>query len=156
MKNYRLFLLSFVTVAFVFLSGFERPDDTNAFPVEKQRALITKKEAQSMSKEDSVKTKQKKTKNKPSVQSVKNNAHGDAELQKTLDISIPFEASENTGLKVGKNRRIPRESVSLFTAEKREKSKPVYLNGQMLMSQEPEMDKQKTLDGAGIVFTLKR
>jgi hypothetical protein len=30
------------------------------------------------------------------------------------------------------------------------------LDGQMLMSQEPEMDKQKSLDGAGIVITLKR
>jgi len=133
MKNDRLFLLGFVTVSFVLLTGFQKPADH--------------KSSVASANEKKVKY-HKKALNKPSVAS----ADKDAELQKTLDLSLP---SENVWLKVEPGRVGQAEASTMFTTEKK-KPRPVYLDGKMLMSQEPEMDKQKSLDGAGIVITLKR
>lgn len=156
MNNYHLFLLSFVTASLVLLTGFEKPGDNNASPAEKQAVLIKVKEVQSKSKDSPVKPKHKKTKNEHSVPGVKKDATEDAELQKYLDLSIPFKISENTGLKTEQNRLVPGESLNMFASEKEKKPRPLYLDSQMLMSQEPEADKRKSLDGAGIVINLKR
>lgn len=157
MNHYRLFLLSFVTASLVLLTGFEKPGVNNAPPPAKKQTVSTKvKEVQSKSKDGPFKSKQKKTKNQRSVPSAKNDATEDAELQKYLDLSIPFKDSENAGLKIEQNRAAPEESLNMFAAERKKKPRPVYLDSQMLMSQEPEVDKQKSLDGAGIVINLKR
>ena len=150
--NCRLFLLGFVTASLVLLTGFEKPDVNNAPLAESQAVSIEVKKVQS----SPVKSKQKKIENKHSVPSAKNSATEDAELQKSLDLSIPFKDSENAWLKIEQNRAAQGESSNMFTTEKKKKPRPVYLDGQMLMSQEPEMDKQKSLDGAGIVINLKR
>ncbi len=152
MKNYRLFLLGFVTVSFVLLTGFEKLDVNNAPLTEKQAASVNVKKVQFNSKESPDKSKHKKAINKHLVPSV----NEDAELQKTLDLTIPFKASENAWLKTEQNRIAQQESANLFATEKKRKPRPVDLDGRMLMSQEPEVDKQKSLDGAGIVITLKR
>ena len=152
MKNYRLYILGFVTISFVFLSGFEKLGVINATLTEKKAASVNVKEVQFNSKESPVKSKHIKAINKYSVPI----ANEDAEIQKTLDLTIPFKASENAWLKTEQSRVATGESLTMFTAEKQKKPRPVNLNGQMLMSQEPEVDKQKSLDGAGIVITLKR
>ncbi|MDO9423463.1 MAG: hypothetical protein Q7T40_04670 [Methylobacter sp.] len=154
MKNYRLFLLGFVTASFVLLTGFQQPGVNNAALTEKQAVSVNVKKIQLNSKQSSVKSTRKKAIDKPSVPS----ANDDAELQKTLDLTIPFKVkvSEDVWLKSEQNKVTQRESANLFATEKQKKSGPLDLDGQMLMSQEPEMDKQKSLDGAGIVFTLKR
>jgi hypothetical protein len=72
-----------------------------------------------------------------------------------LNLSIPFNDSENIDLKTEQNS-IVGESSNIFAAEHKRKPQPLMLDGQMLMSQEPEMDKRKSLDGAGIVINLKR
>ncbi|MDO9049189.1 MAG: hypothetical protein Q7U66_15835 [Methylobacter sp.] len=160
MKNYRLFILGFVTASFVLLTGFGKSGVNHALPpAEKQAASNEVKEKQSKSKESSVKSKQKKTKNKQkaaSVPSAKNSAVEEVELQKTLDLSMPFKDFENPSLTIERNRVAQEESLNIFSSEKKKKSRPLYLDGQMLMSQEPEEDKRKSLDGAGIVINLKR
>ncbi len=160
MKNYRLFILGFVTASFILLTGFEKSDVNNALPpAEKQAASNEVKEVQPKRKESLVKSKKKKTKNKQktvSVPSVKNSAAEEVELQKPLDLSMPFKDSESASLTIEQNRADQGESLNIFSSEKEKKPRPLYLDGQMLMSQEPEGDKRKSLDGAGIVINLKR
>lgn len=156
MKNYRLFLLGFVTVSFVLLTGFAKSGVNNASPAEKQAASIHVKKVQSKDKKSPVNLKQKKTKNRHPVSTAKNSATEVAALQKTLDLSIPFKDSENAWLKIEQNRIGQAEASNMFAVEKKKKPRSVDLDGQMLMSQEPEMDKRKSLDGAAIVINLKR
>lgn len=155
MKNYRLFLLGFVTASFVLLTGFQKPGVNHAPLAEKQATSINVKKTKFKSKQSPVDSKQQETKSKHLAATANNSATEDVELQKTLDLSIPFKASDNAGLKTEQNRTAQRTSSTMFTNEKK-KSQRVSLDSEMLMSQEPEADKQKSLDGAGIVITLKR
>ncbi|WP_340121224.1 hypothetical protein [Methylobacter svalbardensis] len=152
MKNYRLFLLGFVTASFVLLTGFQQPGVNNAVLTEKPAASVNVKKVQLNGKQSSVKSKHKKAIIKPSVLS----ANDDAELQKMLDLTIPFKISEDVWLKNEQNKMSQRESANLFATGRQKKPGSLDLEGQMLMSQEPEVDKQKSLDGAGIVITLER
>jgi len=158
MKNYRLFIVSFVTASFILLTGFEKPGVNNALAsAEKQVVLKDVKKVKS--KESLVKPKQKKTKNKQEAVSVlraKNSAAEEAEFQKPLDLSMPFKDSENAWLTIEQNKTVQGESLNIFASEKEKKLRPLYLDSQVLMSQEPEVDKRKSLDGAGIVINLKR
>ncbi|HEY8036324.1 MAG TPA: hypothetical protein VIF37_12150 [Methylobacter sp.] len=154
MKNYRLFLLNFVMASFILLTGFQKPSINRAPLVEKQVASGNVKTVRSKSKESLVKQREKK--DKRLVEAANSNASKDAELQKSLDFSIPFKVSESTWLKIEPNKMTQEDSSNMFTTEKQNKPRPVDLDGQMLMSQEPEVDKRKSLDGAGIVITLKR
>ncbi|MDP1771804.1 MAG: hypothetical protein Q8L15_05920 [Methylobacter sp.] len=150
MKNYRLFILGFVTVSFVLLTGFQKPGVNHALLTEKQAVSVDVKEVQISRKESPVKSKQHKTKNKHSI-AIK------AELQKSLDLTVPFlKASENAWLKTEQNRMAQIESANMFADEQKKKLRSLDLDGQMLMSQEPEADKRKSLDGAAIVINLKR
>lgn len=149
MKNYRLSILGFVTVSFVLLTGFQKPGVNHALLTEKQATSANVKEVQFSGKESTVKSKQHKTKNTPSIAK-------DAELEKSLDLSIPFKDSENAWVKIEQNRASQRDSLTGFAAGKQKQPGPVNLDGEMLMSPEPEADKRKSLDGAGIVITLKR
>ncbi|MEY3807075.1 MAG: hypothetical protein RI893_51 [Pseudomonadota bacterium] len=143
MNNSRFFLLGFVTVLLVFLTGFEKADDT----VEKSTNVTG---TQINKEESAIAT--KKNKKKPSVLRI----NDEAELQKSLDLSMPFELSENILPKTEQSTVIPGELSNIFATEKKKKPRPVDLNGQMLMSQEPEADKQKSMDGAGILINLKQ
>ncbi len=153
LKNYRLFLLGFVAASFVLLTGFQQSGVNSADLTEKQTASLNVEKVQLNSKASSVKSKHKKAINKPSVSSTNDDA-----LQKTLDLTIPFKvkAYEDAWLRSKKNKMSQREPINLFAIEKQKNPGSLDLEGQMLMSQEPERDKQKSLDGAGIVFTLKR
>ena len=154
MKNYRLFLLGFVTASFVLLTGFQQPGVNNAVLTEKPAASVNVKKVQLNGKQHSVKSKHKKAINKLSVP----RANDEADLQKPLDLTIPFKVkvSENVWLNSEQNKMPQQESANLFATEKQQKSERLDLDGRMLMLQEPEMDKQKSLDGAGIFITLKR
>ncbi|MGZ8160823.1 MAG: hypothetical protein ACXWT1_12475 [Methylobacter sp.] len=156
MKNYRLFLLGFVTISLMLLTGFQKPSVSHARLAEKQAASVNVKKLKLKSKGSPVNSKRQEAKSKHSVASAKNSAIEATGLQKSLDLSMPFKDSESAWLKMEQSRMAQRESSAMFAVEKRKKLRPVVLNGQMLMSQEPEVDKQKSLDGAGIVITLKR
>jgi hypothetical protein len=152
MKNYRLFLLNFAMASFISLTGFQKPSVNHAPLKEKQIASLNVKAVQFKSKKSLVK---QSGKDKHFVAAANNTPDEDAEFQKMLDLSIPFNASENAWLKTEQNKIAQKESSTIFINGKK-KSQPIHLDGKMLMSQEPEVDKQKSLDGAGIVIILKR
>lgn len=153
MKNYRLLVLSFGIASLILLTGFQKPSINHAPSVEKQAVSTKVKTAGFKSKENLVKHRQKKDKR---LVAAGNKASTDTERQKSLDLSIPFNAFENTLRKIEPSKMTQEDSSNIFTTKKQRKPRPVDLHGQMLMSQEPEIDKQKSLDGAGIVITLKR
>jgi hypothetical protein len=157
MKNYRLFLLGFITVSFVLLSGFTKPGVKHASPAKKTAASVQSKKDYSKVKQSPVSSTQKKAKNQRLLLSDKNTAIEAVEPQKPLDLSIPF---KDDWLKTEQNRiaqtQTQTEATNMFAVEKKKKLRSVDLDGQMLMSQEPEADKRKSLDGAAIVINLKR
>ncbi len=132
-KNNHLFLLGFAAASLILLTGFENSSPSAAKP-----SASTQKKTS--------------TKQKSALRSKTNNG---AALQKSLDLSIPFKDSENGWVKPEQNKAVKTEA-NMFAAEKKKKPRSLALDGQMLMSQEPEMDKKKSLDGAGIVINLKR
>ena len=134
MKLHRLFLLVVATASLVLLTGFKKTSVNTLSPIEKQTASVEVKKAKT--------TKQKKIKHPDS-----NN-----QTQKSLDLSIPF---TEAWVRTEQNQRDQQESKNIFTTEKK-KTRPIDLAGQMIMSQEPETDKRKSVDGAAIVINLKR
>jgi hypothetical protein len=151
MNGYRLFLLIFMMASFTLLTGFQRPDIDKAALAEKQIVAANVQKARSKHK-NLVKRQGKKDKH--SVAIADSAPAKDAE-QKSLDLSLPFKADEKNWFESEQGRAVQKESLTIFTHQKK-KSQPVYLDGEMLMSQEPEADKRKSLDGAGIVITLKK
>jgi hypothetical protein len=154
-KNYRLFLLGFVTVSLVLLTGFKNPTVNDAVLAETHAVSAEVKKVQLSSNESRGKSRQKRINNKHLASNAKDSIAKDTELQKSLDLSISFKESENAWLQVDQNTIVRAESSNMFTANKK-KPRAVDLDGQMIMSQEPEADKRKSLDGAAIVINLKR
>lgn len=82
------------------------------------------------------------------------------EQTKPLDLSVPFK--ETNGLepnttvsKLDKNKQ-PQEG-GLFAKDSNKKPESaLQLNGGWLMSPEPEVEKRKSVDGAGIVINVKQ
>jgi hypothetical protein len=147
--NYSLFVFSFVITSLSLLTGFEKVDVNNLLTSDKQAISI--KVDQARKKDNKVDLKITRSKNKPSTLHIEE----DADLPKPLILSIPFKDSENVDTKAEHNSTIS-ESLNIFSAAKNKKPGALILDGQMLMSQEPEMDKRKSLDGAGIILNLKR
>jgi hypothetical protein len=138
MKNHRLCLFVIATASLVLLTGFKKPDvDTQPSTEKKTTSTETKK----------VKISKQKKNRHPQLR-----VNDDAKMQKSLDLSIPL---TDAWLKTGQNQRFEPDSSNIFTVEKK-KPRPVDLAGQMIMSQEPEADKRKSVDGAAIVINLKR
>lgn len=155
MKNYRLFVLGFMTASFILLTGFDKPGVHDVVsPAAKKTASNEAKKVQSKSKSKTKKTEHKQQ--EPLVPSAENSAVEQIEPQKPLDLSISFDDSENTWSTIEQSKAVQKESFNIFSSEKKKKARPLYLNGQMLMSQEFEGDKQQSVDGAGIVINLKR
>ncbi|MDD5462699.1 MAG: hypothetical protein PHG00_13875 [Methylococcales bacterium] len=77
------------------------------------------------------------------------------ELEKPLDLSLPYKVPENSDLKIKQNTSSQRPEPNIFTPETKKKTQPLQLNGNLLMSPEPEAGKQKSVDGAGIVINIK-
>ena len=102
-----------------------------------------------------------KAKKSPIENEVKADAEGESESGpsnegeaiKPLDLSIPFQANENTDLKNEQTQAAQRKAPNLFSSVKN-KQRALKLDGGFLMSQEPEAEKKKSLDGAGIRLNL--
>lgn len=143
MKTYRIFLLAFATVSWLFLSGLSKSVD-NRVELKSENSLISVNE----------KTKTPTTK-KPLVKSLDNRVDDSQELQKPLDLSLPFQDAESTRMKTGQGMDTDNQEANLFAPANKKKTRPLQLKGDLLMSPEPEMEKQKSVDGAGIVINLK-
>jgi len=70
-----------------------------------------------------------------------------------LDLSIPFKANEKFDLE--KKWLIPHEALNVFAVDPNKKARSLELNGDLLMSPDPQPEKRKSVDGAGIIINLK-
>lgn len=161
MTNYRIFLLSFVTVSWVFLSGLNKPVDKDMSTVEKQKTEVELKSIETENARKLLEAEQvnanPKTTNKATDAGVAddNNPIKPNELEKPLDLSVPFKDAENADLKNEQKSAAQSRMTNIFAPETEKKSRPLELDSGFLMSPEPEAEKQKSIDGAGIVIKLK-
>jgi hypothetical protein len=167
MTNYRILLLSFLTVSWIFLSGLNKPVDNNMSTEETQKTeietennphgLLDSKQVKVKNKVNSVKENPEKTISKGTDAGVADeyNPANRNELEKPLDLSVPFNNTENTDLKIEQKLAAPNRVNNIFAPENKKKRRPLEVDGNFLMSPEPEAEKQKSVDGAGIVIKLK-
>ncbi len=78
----------------------------------------------------------------------------DIELQKPLDLSVPFKMDFDSHRSINSKSQEARNDSKLFPGNL--KSRSVQLDGRILMTQDQEIGKVKTVDGAGIVINVQR
>ena len=176
MTNYRIFLLSFLTVSWVFLSGLTLPVDNDVSTEETRttelelKAIETENNTRKLpeTKQENVKGRVKLVKANPqkaqqttintidSAGAGSNRPTEGDELEKPLDLSLPYVDSENAELKREQKPAAQNGVPSIFVPETKKKVRSLELDGDFLMSPEPEAEKLKSVDGAGIVIKLKR
>ena len=176
MTNYRIFLLSFVTVSWVFLNGFNNTFDRTLLSEETQKteaelkAIETDNNKRKLLEMEQVKAKgnvrsvtvpfknaKQTTIDATAAEGAKDNNHPDNnEFERPLDLSIPFKTTETTDLKVEKKSTTQGREANIFASETKKVPRKLELDGDFLMSPEPEAEKLKSVDGAGIVIKLKR
>ena len=175
MTNYRLFLLSLLTVSWVFLSGLNTPVENDMSYMETQkteaelksietennaRKLLELKQMEAKSnvglvKANPQKEKQMTIKVKDADVADDNSPIRHNEFEKPLDLSVPFKVSENTNFKIEKKSAAQSRVTNIFASDSKNKSRPLELDGDFLMTPYPESGKLKSVDGAGIVIKLK-
>jgi hypothetical protein len=174
MTNYRIFLLSFLAISWVFLSGLNKPVDNDMSAVGKQKTTVELESFETEHTRKLLETKQMKVKS--NVKSVKlnpqkakqtttkatdadvadDNNHSERdEFEKPLDLSIPFKNSENADLKIEQKSARQSQETNIFASGTKKKPRSLELDSDFVMSPEPEAEKQKSVDGAGIVIKLK-
>jgi len=154
MKIERIFLSSLVAVTCVFFGGYALGEASRG-PVEiHQKPDVGGKKHDS---QKTVKTSRKKITKKPKSQSSNPNDADKSAVaaQKPLDLSIPYSDVDNNMLLTGQDSESPAQTTNIFASENKKKTRPLQVDGRLLMSQEPEAEKQKSADGAGIVINLK-
>lgn len=77
------------------------------------------------------------------------------ELQKALDLSLSISGLDTSATNEPAISSNQPGALNFFATEKKPQ-RSLFLDGQVLMSQEPEADKKKSMDGAGISINLKR
>jgi hypothetical protein len=174
MTNYRL-LLSFLSVLWVFPSGFSEAagNDISALDTQKTEAELklieTKNNNRKTLETNQVKAKKHITSATTSPQNANQNTIKAAdsraakennpierdEFDKPLDLSVPFKGLENSFLKAEKRSAEQSRGTNIFASDSKNKSRPLELDGDFLMTPYPEAGKQKSVDGAGIVIKLK-
>jgi hypothetical protein len=155
MMNYRIVLLSFLAALWVFLSGFKLPVKNDSLAIDNQKTTVELKLAVAENTDSPPETKKtvkvspQKTKQKRITTTVDDRN----ELESPLDLSVPFKGFENNDLE--KKWAEPIETISIFPTDSQKNPRPLELNGGLLMSPEPQAEKRKTIDGAGIVINIK-
>ena len=142
------------------MSGLKSLTDNEADAANKQNLTISpisnvvessEKRQEKKADENVVKVRSKKiirveagSKQKPFIHS---------ELDTPLDLSVPFKATEKFDLE--KKWLIPHETLDVFAVDPNKKARSLELNGDLLMSPDPQPEKRKSVDGAGISINLK-
>jgi hypothetical protein len=85
------------------------------------------------------------------VKPIKSNA-----VQRALDLSVPFKTDSNIDATTDSKREPQDQNPILFTSDAKKKTQAIRVDGNVLMTQEPELEKRKTVDGAGITINLKQ
>lgn len=91
----------------------------------------------------------------PQTAAVKNTDSVESGQSKPLDLAVPFKSFDSQSSK-DSTKSITDSSGSALFAGSNTKQSGVELKGQVVMSQEPEADKRKSIDGAGIMIDFRR
>jgi len=132
MKIHRLFLLILLAAMSMLLTGF-KPSSHHKLPVTVAKTEDTEANIRVADKITEIQTP------KPA-----------------LDLSIPFKNPE-----IGKPALIETKHEQgdqfegLFTSKPKKTEPPFQLKGGLIISPEPEIEKRKSVDGAGIVINIK-
>lgn len=154
MTNYRLFLLSFATFSWALLSGFNLPSENEKPVIDPQHTVAELKPADAENAGKPPETKKAaKTRQKKPIPAISADAPKTAEPYNPLDLSVPFKSSENGDFE--KKWTVPNGAVNIFSTESPKKPRSLELEGGFLMSPEPQAEKRKSVDGAGIVINIK-
>ncbi len=86
----------------------------------------------------------------------KNTDIENAVQHKPLDLAVPFKGLEPSDATGHINSVQENSETTLFTGNDKNTQHALQLKGQVVMSQEPEADKKKSVDGAGIMINLRR
>jgi hypothetical protein len=93
------------------------------------------------------------TEEKPNSKSaIKAPAHA---VESSLDLSLPFKAENEVNLAIERNAAPAAQKANIFANDSRKKPQAIRVDGNVLMTQELEAEKRKTLDGAGISINVK-
>jgi hypothetical protein len=158
MKIERIFLSGLLVALCVFVNGTSIAEESQTMTGTQQILGVQKSMDDS---QKSIKTNPKKAAKKRKSQTKKTNQIDKSApanqhvLQKPLDLSVPYPDIQKNGLLIESNSEPPPKTTNIFASENKKKTRPVQLDGRLLMSPEPEAEKQKSADGAGIVINLK-
>jgi hypothetical protein len=160
MKFLPIFSLCFAVIAWFFLSGLKSLADNEANVINNQN--ITKRLALTVAESNRQRQEKKVDENVVKVRSKKkvrfdavskNKSFIHSGLDTPLDLSIPFKGTEKFDLE--KKWLIPHKALDAFAVDPNKKSRSLELKGEMLKSPDPQPEKRKSLDGAGISINIK-
>ena len=163
MKIDRIFFLCFLASAWLFLSGFNDLVEKDSLVLQGQdvtvksnfyeigQTQVTKKILKVKAKSNHLKVKAD-VKIKESVDDASIKGTG---IEKILDLSIPFSNSKDADSLIELQRVGQRKSLDFFDTKTKKESRHIELDGDFLMSPEPQGEKLKSVDGAGLVINLK-
>lgn len=72
-----------------------------------------------------------------------------------LDLTVEFTPADTARMADKIKPALRSERVSIFTEREQSRADPIQLGGRLIMSPEPEIEKRKSADGAGIEINLK-
>ena len=163
MKIDRIFFLCFLASAWLFLSGFNDLVEKDSLVLQGQdvtvksnfyeigQTQVTKKNLKVKAKSNHLKVKAD-VKIKESVDDASIKGTG---IEKILDLSIPFSNSKDANSLIELQSVGQRKSLDFFDTKTKKEARHIELDGDFLMSPEPQGEKLKSVDGAGLVINLK-
>ena len=163
MKIDRIFFLCFLASAWLFLSGFNDLVEKDSLVLQGQDVTVKSNfyeigQTQVTKKNLKVKAKSNQLKVKADVkikESVDDASIKGTRIEKILDLSIPFSNSKDADSLIELQRVGQRKSLDFFDTKTKKESRHIELDGDFLMSPEPQGEKLKSVDGAGLVINLK-
>ena len=163
MKIDRIFFLCFLASAWLFLSGFNDLVEKDSLVLQGQDVTVKSNfyeigQTQVTKKNLKVKAKSNHLKVKADVkikESVDDASIKGTRIEKILDLSIPFSNSKDADSLIELQRVGQRKSLDFFDTKTKKESRHIELDGDFLMSPEPQGEKLKSVDGAGLIINLK-
>jgi len=171
MTNYRLFLFNFLAVIWFLLSGFNKPADIDMSALETRKTEVELKliEAENSNRKGLQTSQVKEKENimavnaspqKTTIKAIdgsstdlKNATKGD-DFEVPLDLSVSYKESENTDIQNEQKSSTQSRVTNIFATDAKIKPRSLELKGDFLMTPEPQAEKLKSLDGAGIIIKL--
>ena len=154
MKIDRIFFLCFLASVWLFLSAFKDLVEKDGLVLQGQDVTVKSnfyeiEQAQVTKKILKVKA---DVKIKESVDDASIKGTG---MEKILDLSIPFSNSKDADSLIELQRIGQKKSPDFFDTKTKKEARHIELDGDFLMSPEPQGEKLKSVDGAGLVINLK-